>query len=84
MKSGPSHKELIPGLLPDLFGWGKIIFIPSFVNSVSQKTILIYYQPGTMPSGNSDEEHWWHTSHTLVTIVMCPSVTITKLLETSD
>lgn len=84
VKSGPSHKELIPGLLPDLFGGGKIIFIPSFVNSVSQKTILIYYQPGTMPSGNSDEEHWWHTSHTLVTIVMCPSVTITKLLETSD
>lgn len=43
MKSGPSHKELIPGLLPDLFGGEKIIFIPSFVNSVSQKTILIFY-----------------------------------------
>lgn len=37
-----------------------------------------------MPSGNPHEEHWWHTSHTLVTIVMCPSVTITKLMETPD
>lgn len=49
-----SHKELILGLLPDQsFEGKKIIFIPSFVNFVSLKAILIFDEPGEMPSGST-------------------------------